>query len=167
MLCKKCLKEIPSNMQFCIYCGEKQDVEKNISKISAVEKEKKPRATAKIKEQAKNLYKQYKRLPTKTKKITLCAFFAVLIFCLIISISGNKNKLIGKWENGQIGYIIFTENGQFFVDNDNISGEYKVDGSTITIYKENGNIEYWEYDISNDILTMTYNNESMALYKSE
>lgn len=167
MLCKKCLKEIPSNMPFCIYCGEKQDIEKDIQKTTTVDKKEKNIYLAKFKEQAKIFINDLKNLPTRTKKIAVCAFFAVLILCLIVSISNNKNKLIGKWENGQIGYIIFTENGQFFVDNDNISGEYKVDGSTITIYKENGNIEYWEFNISNDILTMTYNNETMALYKSK
>lgn len=167
MICKKCLREIPSNAPFCIYCGEEQDIEKDFQKITTVDKEEKNMCLAKFKEQAKIFINNIKKLPAKTKKIIVCVFFAVLILCLIISISSNKNKLIGKWENGQIGYIIFTENGQFFVDNDDISGEYKVDGSTITIYKENGNIEYWEFDISNDILTMTYNNETMALYKSK
>ncbi len=167
MLCKKCLKEIPSNMPFCIYCGEEQDVEEGVQKITAVDKEEKNIYLAKVKEQIKNFINKIKKLPANTKKIIVCGFFAVLILCLITSIFSNKNELIGKWENGQIGYIIFTENGQFFVDNDDISGEYKVDGSTITIYKENANIEYWEYDISNDILTMTYNNETMALYKSK
>lgn len=156
MFCPKCGTELEEGDYKCLKCKWSwSEIETDIEKTTLVDKEQKKNSTNKI-----------KNLP-KTKKIIVCVFIVVLILCLMVSIFGNKNKLIGKWENGQVGYIIFTENGQFFVDNDNISGAYKVDGSTITIYKENGNIEYWEFDISNNILTMTYNNETIALYKSK
>lgn len=63
MLCKKCFKEIPSNMPFCIYCGKEQDFEKDIQKVTSVDKEEKNTYLAKFKEQANNFYKQYKKLP--------------------------------------------------------------------------------------------------------
>jgi len=165
MLCKKCFKEIPSNMPFCIYCGEEQSIEADSQDIETVT-EISDNKINKI--DFTSLFNKIKMLSKRNKIIILIALLIVIFSCVIASIIGNENKLEGKWENGEIGYIIFTENGHLFVDNDNISGTYEVDGSTIIFYRDTGKVSFWEFEISNDTLILTYEDGStMGLYRAK
>lgn len=191
MLCPDCRKEIADNAPACVHCGllfsselgetvnitpeakgNAVSATNDMSMSVAVKKpfnKKIPEDSFLKKDSPINaIVSKFHSLPRNTK-IVMVVVFAIILVLMVVAISNSSSKLVGKWDNGDVGYIMFTSDGQYFIDNDSISGTYKVDGSTlIMIGNSNGRMSQCTYKISDDILTITYpDGDTVAFFRSK
>lgn len=186
MVCRNCNCELSEETKFCPKCGTPAEigVENAATSLSAVARQpiqntgnpvysatesKEVSLTQKTKEFFGVAVVRFKSLSKKAQYGIVAGAIALIALFIIIGVATSTPKIVGKWENGDIGYIIFTDEGRFFVDNDNINGTYTVDGSQLKMYEGRSKVpELYYYDISNNILTLTGDDgDVIALFKCE
>lgn len=112
----------------------------------------------------KSLVNKFKKLSKKQKYIMFGIIIAI-ISIVVIGICCSENKLVGTWNNGDIGYLIFTEDGRYFIENDDIQGTYE-QSNRFLYMKRSGKevVEPAEYDIKDNILTITDENGKTRVF---
>lgn len=182
MFCNNCGCEVQEGSKFCGNCGELVVQEKNNSDdnvtsdltdennvIASESTESNDVAMSdKVKDFVKAGVAKFKASPNRVEYSIIAGFVGILFLWLIIVVATNTANLTGKWENSQVGYILFTDDGDFFIDNDNIHGTYSTKGTQLILIENDGSIVTLSYDISGNILTITEENgDKMALFKAE
>lgn len=172
MVCRNCNCELSDGTRFCPKCGTPVEIstENAVTSTSAVAGQPiEASLTQKTKEFFGVAAVKFKSLSKKAQYGIVAGAMALIALFIIIGVATSTPKIVGKWENGDIGYIIFTDEGRFFVDNDNINGTYTVDGSQLKMYEGRSKVpELYYYDISNNILTLTGDDgDVIALFKCE
>ncbi len=183
MFCNNCGCEIQEGSKFCRNCGEPVVQEKNNSDDNlslnladesnviiseSINKSNDISILDKVKDCINTGVTRFKASPNKIEYSVIGGFIAVILLWIIIGLATSTSKITGKWENSEAGYVIFTEDGDFFVDNDNVHGTYSIKGTQLIMIEDGGGITTCNYNISDNILTMTTDDgNKMAFYKAE
>lgn len=182
MFCNNCGSEINEGSKFCINCGvcvgENIGIENetsqgdfranNLNISKATKKSGEISIGDNIKNHLNSAFTKFKVLPNKIKYCFVGGIVALIVLCIILCVVTSTPKLVGKWENGKVGYIMFTDDGNFFVDNDNISGTYSIDDSELIMAESSGDIIIYHYNIKENILTLTTDDgKTMAFFKGK
>lgn len=183
MQCNNCGKEVLEGAKFCVNCGaaieilhneednllhmEKEIIE-NQNIADSIEQNSENTVTDTSNGGLQNIIEKYKKLSDQQRGLVVIGSIIAIIVCILMIDAICKPKIVGRWINNKAGYILFTEDGRFYIDNDNVNGTYSVEGSQIILTDDDQDVEIWQFDISGDVLTITEDNGNIEMcYRDE
>lgn len=92
------------------------------------------------------------------KNAIIAGCLAILLLVLgIWSICYNPaDAFIGKWERNDVEYIVFTDDGDFYLNgyDDTVSGTYEVAADRLNLHSDEGQSITYSYEFSDNILVL-------------
>lgn len=100
------------------------------------------------------------------KKMVLMFAVIIIIAVLFAGCTTNEEKLVGIWQTPNESSITFNSDNSFELSN-GTHGTYTVQNNMITMIESDGITNECSYKISNDILTLTLDDNTLTFQKVE